>query len=409
MVDEKYVRRRWQNALIIVPAAIAGWYLLTIIHPSLLADFAGQVRYEGERLHRPGDLPYGAYTAWLLTAFIMGYAVLVSGMRRERDVQARKRIRNVLLASTLGQIITLGISNVWSFLGLGQAGRITLVPILFSLYWIGFSIIRDRIWTVEYLMERIRESEEKLSERNRIIEEDLELARLVQKQLLPERMPSVPGLAVHAVYLPVEKVGGDYYDFIQDGNALGIMLADVSGHGIASAFLSSIIKMGFHYHKGSDGPTLFEALDRLVTDYGAKAMFATAVFFWIDAGRMTLSCCRAGHCPPLLIRQGSGDITAIETPGRALGMNLGEHRYHYHMQEMKLSRGDRIFLYTDGVTEMRNREGALFGEERLKSFLQKGLSNTLSEFCDGLLAGLDDFSGGIPPSDDITIIAVEIQ
>ncbi len=407
IVDEQHMRRRWENALAIVPAAIAGWYIITIIHPDLLADFNSRVRYEGIKLHRPGDLPYWAYTTWLFSAFIMGYGVLISGLRRKGDTQARKRIRNVLWASILGQLTTLGINNLSSILGLGQPGWIALMPILASLCWIGVSIIRDRIWTVEYLLEVIRQSEEKLGERNRIIEADLELARLIQKKLLPDKAPQLPGLGVHAVYLPVDKVGGDYYDFIVEHNVLGVLLADVSGHGIASAFLSSIIKMGFNYHAGSNGPALFKTLDRLVAEKGANAMFATAVFCRIDTGTMRLTSCRAGHCPPLVIRSGSGEIVSIETPGRALGMNLGEPRYH--IGEIELSRGDRIFLYTDGVTETMNSDRVLFDEERLKNALREGMGYALEEFCEKLLAKLKEFSGDNPQGDDITIIAVEVK
>ncbi len=403
--DENCRPRTWERALAAIPLAISAWYCGIALEPRLFAEFSALVRYDGIRLYRPGDPPYIAYTAWLLSSFIAGYAVMVRGYRGTEDPQVKKRIWHVLAASVVGQLSSLAIVNVSSILGMGQSGRLALVPIIGALFWIGFSIIRDKIWKVEHLLDVIRRSEEKLAERNRIIEADLELARLVQRKLLPDGVPAVPGLAVHAVYQPVEKVGGDYYDFIEHDGGLGIMIADVSGHGIASAFLSSIIKMGFHYHAREDGPGLFTALDGLVADKGACAMFATAAFCWIAPGAQRLLTCRAGHCPPLLMRR-SGEVLEIEPKGRALGMDLGDHAYQVSATE--LLTGDRLLLYTDGIVEAMDPRGELFGEERLIREFRGSAAKTLPEFCAGLLELIDNFAEGRPRGDDITLIAVEV-
>lgn len=404
--DPRAHMRAWERALVAVPLAISVWYLFIALEPRLFAEFSALVRYDGVRLHRPGDWPYILYTAWLLTSFIAGYAVMVRGYRGTEDPQVKKRIWHVLTASVVGQLSSLAIVNISSILGQGQSGRLALVPIIGSLFWIGFSIIRDRIWAVEHLLDVIRRSEEKLAERNRIIEADLELARLIQRKLLPDGVPSVPGLAVHAVYQPVEKVGGDYYDFIERDGGLGVMIADVSGHGIASAFLSSIIKMGFHYHGGEDGPGLFTALDALVADKGARAMFATAAFCWLDPAARRLVTCRAGHCPPLLMRRAKGEVLEIEPKGRALGMDLGDHAYQVAV--MELQPGDRLLLYTDGIVEAMNLQGELFGMERLIREFREQAANALPEFCSGLLERIGGFAEGGPHGDDITLIAVDV-
>lgn len=406
VADENFRLRIGERALVVIPFGLTIWYFITLMDTKLFSEFSAQVRYDGISLHRPANLPYIIYTTWLLGSFIAGYAVMLRGFRATPDPQAKRRIRHVLAASIIGQIISLILVNVSSILGLGQSGRLALVPIIGALFWVGFSIIRDRIWTVEYLLDTIRESEEKLAERNRIIENDLELARLVQRKLLPLGVPSVPGIEVYAVYQPVEKVGGDYYDFIVDNGSLGVIIVDVSGHGIASAFLSSIIKMGFHYHRNSDGPGLLAALDTLVADKGASAMFATAVFCKIDPIAKKLITCRAGHCPPLLMKRSRDEVIEIEPKGRALGMGIMGQVYQ--ISETALARGDRLLLYTDGIVEAMDPRGELFGSARLVELFRRTASMTLQESCESILAEIDTFAQGAPRRDDITLIAVEI-
>ena len=407
VADEKSRLRPRDWSLLAVSAGIASWYVIMRFTPGLFNEFSRHVWFDGQRLHRPGDLPYIAYSVWLVTCFFIGYAVLWKSFRRERDPQNRRRIIHVLAASIIGQISTILLSNVLSIAGLGQLGRLNMFPILAALCWVSYSIIRHRIWTVEYLLDLIRESEKKLLERNRIIEADLELARLVQRRLLPATLPRIPGLAIHAVYLPMDKVGGDYYDFLEEDGTLGIIIADVSGHGIASAFLSSIIKMGVHYHGGTDAPALLRALDGLVIDKGARAMFATAAICRIDPAAMTLSCSRAGHCPPLLLRRSSNQVTGIEPRGRALGLNLGAQSYETSM--MDLEQGDRLLLYTDGIIETKGAGGELFGENRLVEFVRQGVGLLIEDFCDGLLERLDQFAEGKARGDDITFIVVDVM
>ncbi len=405
MADDNSRMRPSEWAILVVSAGIALWFLVTGFHPVLFAEFSSQVSFVGGRVHRPGDFPYLAYSVCLIVCFIMAYAVLWRALRGEMDPRRRRRICHVLIAALTGQIATLVFSNLFAILGIGQLGYLNFVFILAGLVWISVSIIRDRLWTVEHLLDDLQKSEKALSTRSRIIEGDLELARLVQRRLLPEGLPSVKGLDVRAVYLPVEKVGGDYYDYRESDGSLDIIIADVSGHGIASAFLSSIIKMGFHFHGSLPGPDLLLALDGLVNDMGARTMFVTSAFCRINLKEMEISCCRAGHCPPLVVRRSSGNISGLAPRGRALGMNLGPA--NYETIRLPLEDGDRIFLYTDGVIEARNPRGEYYGEERLIGFLRNEITLPLSVFCEKLLEDIEEFSAGFPRSDDITFIVIE--
>lgn len=408
VADEGYRMGRRDRLILLPSAVVVAWSLCIMLSPALFDDFASQVWISGKRVHRPADALYLLYSACIAAGFVFGNAVLVRRLRTEPDPRNRQRVKHVLFACIFGPAAAFAMNNIAAIAGMGQYAYYSLLPILLSLGWVAHSIIRHRVWTIEHLLDIIRQREETLAARNRTIEADIDLARDIQLRLLPERIPKMPGLDMHAVYLPVDKMGGDFYDFREGDGTLGIIIADVSGHGIASAFLSSILKMGFQaISTGSADPVaMFAALDALVIQKGAHAMFATASYCVIDIRAMTLSSCRAGHWPLLLLRREDGSIMEVEPRGRALGIPMGKPVFEENT--VGLRHGDRILLYTDGILETAHPKGGIFGLERFKEAFLEGCGLSPRDFCDLLIQRLDEFSGHAQRNDDLTVIVTDI-
>jgi serine phosphatase RsbU (regulator of sigma subunit) len=405
VTDGEYRVRRWELAALVPSLVIAAAAARIALSPSLLEGFAAAVRISDYRLHRPTDALYICYSAYIIAAFVAGYAVMVRGALAGRNRQDRNRILHVLFASALGQVSGFVMNNLFTIMGLGQYGYYSLVPLFCSLAWIAYSLIRHRMWTVEHLLEIIRNREERLEEHHRAIEADLDLARIVQQRLLPERLPSVAGLDIHALYIPAGKVGGDFYDFRPGEGRLDLIVADVSGHGIASAFLSSMIKAAYHGGGADPGPGLLRLLDSLVEEKGAGYMFATAVCCGIDVTAGTLRCSRAGHCYPVLLRR-DAPPAELKGSGRGLGFGLG---YSAHEElRVELRAGDRLLVYTDGIVESMGPGREMFGGERLLRAVGEGRNLGPGEFCAFLLGRLEEFAGPAPWGDDITLVVVDV-
>lgn len=231
------------------------------------------------------------------------------------------------------------------------------------------------------------------------ISQELETARRIQSSLLPRRMPEVRGLALAARYLPMADVGGDLYGFLAvDPERLGILVADVSGHGVPAALIASMVKVALaaQAEHASDPAAVLAGMNRILHG-NLERGFVTAAYIYIDAGMATYA--SAGHPPPLVWREGRVEELRQES------LPLGRFRQaEYRNQDLCLASGDRVLLYTDGVTEAPNRAGDPFGEERLRDLL------AASGEPDAILGRLAEWSGrgaGEPLDDDVTLVVAE--
>lgn len=243
----------------------------------------------------------------------------------------------------------------------------------------------------------------------RLLEQDLDLTSQMQWALLPQRNLRHDGWEVHYLYEPLGPVGGDYCDILMPENGDGdlfFLLGDVSGKGIASsmmmahlhAIFRSLITIGLPINQ------LVERANRIFCESTIPAYYATLV-----CGRASKSgeieICNAGHCPPLLIRRGEVEGTAVESiPATGLPIGLF-YTGQYAAQKIQLHPGESLFLYTDGLAEGRNPAGAEYGPERLSSVL-----GDFHALAPRLLNGkcMDDFGAflsGAPKTDDLTILS----
>ncbi len=259
---------------------------------------------------------------------------------------------------------------------------------------------------------RISEYRRLLAERNRIIESELDMARELQHKLLPGFHPQIPGLDFVAQYIPMDKVGGDFFDFIQrppqaeNGEMLGILLADVSGHGIPGAFFSAVTKMAFQHNIGlsEDGPALLGVINETVLRYSVQGMFLTALYVRVYPTRRKLYYTLAGQTRPLLYRRRTDEMFELYSKGFPIGIASSPK---FQELVMDLDAGDRIVLYTDGVTEIAG-DISLFGDDGLKEFVREHRDLSPDEFTETLLRHLRRLTGGERFYDDVTLIVFDV-
>jgi len=254
----------------------------------------------------------------------------------------------------------------------------------------------------------LRETREKLAQQLLAIQKELETARLIQHSILPETVPRIDGLDIAARYVPMTAVAGDFYDFIVvDDHRLGILVADVSGHGMPAALIASMLKIALAAQAAhADNPAqVLQGLNQALCGK-FQHHYVTAAYLFIDMNKRTLTYSGAGHPPLLLWNGNSGGIRDITENG----LFLGKFDFAtYSSVEIPLSAGDRCLLYTDGISETNNPQGVEFGSERFRQFLSDEKNGSASQLVDDLLIELSRWSSRGQDEDlddDITMVAV---
>jgi phosphoserine phosphatase RsbU/P len=259
------------------------------------------------------------------------------------------------------------------------------------------------------LRQELQKSHEKLTAANAELDRELRVVGEIQRSLLPQSLPKIPGLELAAHYKTSERAGGDYYDIFDCGEGRwGILIADVSGHGAPAAVIMAITHAIAHLHPGRGTPPgeLLTFVNKsLASRYtNGNGSFVTAFYGMYDSTRKTLVYSRAGHNPPRLLR--GGIVHSLDGHG---GVPLGlatDSTYGECTQSLKP--GDSLMLYTDGIVEARDPVGELFGVERFDEALVRGKPDAAGSM-QRVLAALDAFTGGAPPVDDQTLLAVAMR
>jgi serine phosphatase RsbU (regulator of sigma subunit) len=257
----------------------------------------------------------------------------------------------------------------------------------------------------------LREARAQLSHQLLAINTELEMARQIQLSILPHAIPKVPGLDIAARYIPMTSVAGDFYDFIVvDEKRIGILVADVSGHGMPAALISSMLKIALSAQSGCalDPAGVLTGLNQAL--YGKfQGHFVTAAYVLIDMERGSLRYAGAGHPPLILMDQSAGVTRELLENGLFLGFFP---EASYTSVEIPFNKGDWAVLYTDGILETTNLTDEQFGIDRFKLFLQSNHDMSASEFVDRSLDELSrwsDRASGREPEDDLTLLAVHFD
>jgi serine phosphatase RsbU (regulator of sigma subunit) len=251
-------------------------------------------------------------------------------------------------------------------------------------------------------IENARLLEENLEKR--VLEEEMRTAAEIQRNLLPQRAPAVPGYGVVGSNRPCRTVGGDYYDFGMDGGRLHFALGDVSGKGTGAALLMTVLRAAVRGHWGVGEPAEAVArINRTVCQNVTPGKYVTFFMGRLDPETGAMAYVNAGHNPPIVVRA-DGTLDSLTTGGVVLGLfEEGE----YEQAATRLGPGDVLVVFSDGVTETWNPDDVEFGDARLAELVRQGRDLDAAALEAEILRELERFAEGTKATDDRTLIVIK--
>jgi len=248
------------------------------------------------------------------------------------------------------------------------------------------------------------------------LEKELDVAREIQRKILPAKDPVFDRLSISSVFIPAFEVGGDYYDFFEieknqsdnSSGKFGFIIADVSGKGISAAFIMAEVKGIFEsLSRINESPKeILTKANQILKRSLDRKNFVSAAYGVIDFEKETLSIARAGHCPVILIRDGK--VNNIRPMGIGLGLDFGtQFGNSLEETEINLKENDLIVLYTDGITEAKNLELEDFGEAKFENVLLNHSSQNVDEISNEVIKEITLFSQQGTQHDDITLVILK--
>jgi phosphoserine phosphatase RsbU/P len=258
----------------------------------------------------------------------------------------------------------------------------------------------------------LRDAHETLNQQLLAINSELEMARQIQLSILPRQTPRLSGLEIEARYIPMNSVAGDFYNFLViDETHVGILIADVSGHGLPSALIASMLQttLAAQAPNAADPARVLSGLNQALHGKFMNNYYVTAAYLFVDMDNATVNYGGAAHPPLLRWRSKTGCAAeCVEN-----GLMLGPFRdASYSAVTLPLEEGDRIVLLTDGIIEAKDSCNTEFGIERLLQFVQSNHALPIKHFTDALIDELAGWSGRSPgpnQSDDITLLAIDFK
>ena len=241
------------------------------------------------------------------------------------------------------------------------------------------------------------------------IDKDLEYAKQIQLSALPSSFPDTDEYTIFAQMIAAKEVGGDFYDFYAlDDNTILFLAADVSGKGIPAAMFMMTAKTIIKdlAERGLPVDEIFTLANEKLCENNESGMFVTAWIGKVDLLTGKLRFANAGHNPPVIVHADSESEYLKSRPGFVLA---GMDGIKYKANEITLNYGDRIFLYTDGVTEATDKNEVLYGEERLQSYIEQNKTLKAEALLSGLKGDIDRFVGDAPQFDDITMLLFDYK
>ena len=242
------------------------------------------------------------------------------------------------------------------------------------------------------------------------LDHDLEIARDIQRILLPSEAPAINGFQISGINVPARQVSGDYFDYIQvDDERLGVAIADVSGKGVPASLIMAICRSVLRAEAArnpSPADVLRKVNRQLYPDI-KEDMFISMAYLILDHERNGVTLARAGHDAPLLYQRRSQTVTPVKSPGMVVGIDSGSVFDRLTVDfAVSLERDDCLVLYTDGVTETLNSEGDEFGLDRMMQSVRASANDSAQAIVKRIIEDVRNFTESIPQNDDMTLIAI---
>ncbi len=280
-------------------------------------------------------------------------------------------------------------------------------------FWAKASPLYDPKGNVIGAIETIRDITERREMEGRLARSsaELQIAADIQKSFMPEVIPQIAGFEIAAKTVMAKEVGGDFFDVIPfeimmvEKGVLGLLVADVSGKGVPAALFMAlsriVVRVNALWHR-DPAAAIFDA-NNIITPDSQSGMFVTLFFGTLRDADRTLTYVNAGHNAPLVYRCRDGSIEELLPTGIVLG---AVENKEYGSRKITINPDDIVVMYTDGVTESINAKEEMFGEDRLKEIIRKTADRTAGEILERILAGVREFTGDMPQSDDITLLII---
>lgn len=243
------------------------------------------------------------------------------------------------------------------------------------------------------------------------INNELEIAKSIQSGLIKKTIPDLTNLDITGMYIPAGKIGGDMYDIITfDDNRTAVLIFDVSGHGVPSALICTMAKMLFTtYIKSGGRPSeTFSSVNKDMCDLLKTDRYLTAFLGIIDHSDNSMIYSQAGHVYPVLYHNKTRKATFVPGNSIFIGHSSLSGIATYHDSWLTLEWGDKLVLYTDGLTEAANKKSELYGAQRLSDIVEKYGKYTLKTFIKKIATDNEKFRNGRPLRDDLTIVGIQI-
>ncbi|HEV7765001.1 MAG TPA: fused response regulator/phosphatase [Thermoanaerobaculia bacterium] len=254
---------------------------------------------------------------------------------------------------------------------------------------------------------RMKAYQDQLRRMNQQMTRDLQIARRVQEALVPERTFRSQSIEIRSAYIPSEVLSGDFYDYFLVEDSMYLFVADVSGHGLPAAILTSLLKSYIHTEATNDR-SLSDFMARLndfLFSASLPTQFATAALFRVDGGR-ELVYSNAAHPPFLLHQRETGRTIVLEQPSNLLGampkMTFEEH-------SINVAPGDTLFVYTDGLTDRVNRDREFYSIDRVAALLDNAGDADLDAVYDSIYADVSNFAATEEFKDDIAFVVTRFH
>jgi sigma-B regulation protein RsbU (phosphoserine phosphatase) len=258
----------------------------------------------------------------------------------------------------------------------------------------------------------LRDANETLSRQLLAINSELEMARQIQLSILPQQTPQLPGLEIEARYIPMSSVAGDFYNFLViDERHIGNLIADVSGHGLPSALIASMLQTALTAQAphASDAAQVLSGLNRSLCGKFMNNHYVTAAYLFVDSEKALVNYAGAAHPPVVQWRSKSNCASECVENGLMLGPFSDAT---YSSVTFPVEQGDRIVLVTDGILEAKNSSDKEFGMDRLREVVRSHHALPIKPFTDALMDELARWSGhgcGPDQSDDITLLTIDFN